>query len=408
MKLEKVYPEATLGYQRARYADIKNEFTARFCGEPEFFSASGRSEIIGNHTDHNHGAVIAAGINLDAIAAARANGTSVVRIWDKGYGKALVADLASLEVNERERGRSLALVRGTAGRMAARGYAVGGFDAVVTSNVLKGSGLSSSAAIEILFFTIFNHLYNGGKIPLVEGAKIAKEAENIYYGKPCGLMDQLACALGALSAMDFGEIDDPKIESVGFDFASALYSLVITDVHARHSDLTDEYAAIIREMREVSNFFGKDYLRAVEEADFYASLKSLRERVSDRAVLRAIHFFEEHRRAVLAADFARSGDIEAFLTQINASGISSELSLQNAYVAGSTSQALTLALSLSRKILSGRGACRVHGGGFGGTILAFVPTEMTATYIDKMNAVFGEGSCTELSVRPVGACKVEI
>ncbi len=408
MKLENIYPASMLEMQKERYADIKNEFTARFCGEPEFFSASGRSEIIGNHTDHNRGAVMAAGINLDAIAAARASDTSIVHIWDKGYGKELVVDISSLDVKEDETGTTYALIRGTAARMAARGYKIGGLNAAITSNVFKGSGLSSSAAIEILIFTLFNHLYNGGELSLVEGAKIAREAENIYFGKPCGLMDQVACALGQLAAIDFCDTAQPKIESIGLDFASAGYSLVITDVHADHADLTDEYAAITREMREVAEFFGADCLRNVDEKEFYASILELRKKVSDRAVLRAIHFFDENRRAILAADFARAGDVAAFLSLINASGMSSELNLQNAYPAGSTAQAMTLALSLARKFLSGKGACRVHGGGFGGTILAFVPCEMTNRYIEKMDAVFGNGSCTELSVRPTGACKVTI
>ena len=408
MKLENIYPASALEYQRARYADIKNEFEARFSGECEFFSASGRSEIIGNHTDHNQGAVMAAGINLDAIAAARANGTSTVRIWDKGYGKEFTVDISTLDVKENEVGTTYALIRGTAARMAARGYKIGGLDAVITSNVFKGSGLSSSAAIEILFFTLFNHLYNGGELSLVGGAKIAQEAENIYFGKPCGLMDQVACALGQLAAIDFKDKKDPKIESIALDFASAGYALVITDVHADHADLTDEYAAITREMRAVSEFFGADCLRNVDEKEFYASVAALRKKVSDRAVLRAIHFFSENKRAKDAAEYAKAGNVEAFLSLINESGMSSELLLQNAYPAGSTAQAMTLALALSRKLLSGEGACRVHGGGFGGTILAFVPTDKTAYYINEMNAVFGEGSCTELAIRPVGACKVEI
>lgn len=408
MKIENIYPSSMIEQEKARYADIKAEFSARFSGESEFFSASGRSEIIGNHTDHNRGAVMAAGIDLDAIAAAHATSDSVVRIWDKGYGKEIVVDLSSLEVKKNEIGTTPALVRGTAARMAERGYKIGGLEAVITSNVFKGSGLSSSAAIEILFFTLFNHLYNDGKLSLVEGAQIAKEAENIYFGKPCGLMDQVACALGRLAAIDFCCKDEPKIESVELDLAGAGYSIVITDVHADHADLTDEYAAITREMRAVANFFGKDVLREVDEAIFYASIKGLRSVVSDRAVLRAIHFFDENRRAIRAAELAKTGNIDEFLELINASGRSSELCLQNAYPAGSTAQAMTLALALTRRLLSGRGACRVHGGGFGGTILAFVPTDMKENYIAEMNAVFGDGSCTELSIRPIGACKVEL
>ncbi len=408
MKLEGIYPASSLEYQRGRYADIKNEFCLRFSGECEFFSASGRSEIIGNHTDHNRGAVMAAGIDLDAIAAARANDTDTVRIWDKGYGKEFTVDISTLDKKENEIGTTYALIRGTAARMAARGYKIGGLDAVITSNVFKGSGLSSSAAIEILFFTLFNHLYNGGALSLVEGAKIAQEAENMYFGKPCGLMDQVACALGQLAAIDFEDKEEPKIESIGLDFAASGYSLVICDVHADHADLTDEYAAITREMRAVAEFFGASVLREVDENEFYASVMALRKKVSDRAVLRAIHFFEENKRAIRAASLAREGDVDGFLSLINASGESSELCLQNAYPAGSTAQAMTLALALTRKLLSGKGACRVHGGGFGGTILAFVPVEMTASYISKMNAVFGDGSAHELHVRPLGACKVEV
>lgn len=408
MRLEKIYPAAALEYQRARYADIKREFVSRFGDGCGFFSASGRSEIIGNHTDHNRGAVMAAGIDLDAIGAARRREDGVIRVWDKGYGREIVVDLSEKGPKADESGSSPSLFRGVAETIAARGYAVGGFDAVITSNVLKGSGLSSSAAIELLIFTILNNLYCGGAISAVEGAKIAKNAENVYFGKPCGLMDQLASAVGSLTAIDFADPDDPKVERIGLDFASFGYSLLICDVHADHADLTDEYAAITREMRAVSEFFGKNYLREVNESDFYASLFELRKKVSDRALLRAMHFFSENERAIRAADHARKGDIAAFLQEINASGESSELYLQNAYPAGSVDQAMSLALALARRILSGAGACRVHGGGFGGTILALVPIDAVKDYKAKMDSVFGERSCTELAVRPVGACKVEL
>lgn len=407
--LKKIYGEQAKS-QLDRYARIEEKFQALFGkGEVLFFSTSGRSEIIGNHTDHNHGCVMAAGINLDAVAAVRKTDDMTVQFISEGYPDKNIIDLTDLSLNIKERGTTKALIRGIAYRMKEDlGLNIGGFQAYVQSDVLRGSGLSSSAAIEVMIYTIFNYLYNDGKLDAVEGAKTSQWAENNYFGKPCGLMDQTACALGKLVFIDFNDPSAPDIEGIDFDFSKEGYSIVITDVHADHADLTAEYAAITEEMKSVAAYFGKEVLREVNEKLFYESLPQLREHVSDRALMRAMHFFEENKRVLQAVEAVKSDNISAFLEAVNASGESSWKLLQNTHATGSTAQAMTLGLALSRRILGEKGACRVHGGGFGGTILAFVPDALKQTYTEKMERVFGKNACVELSVRPLGSTCVEL
>lgn len=395
--------------QLERYYKIKEKFLDNFSGgELQFFSASGRSEIIGNHTDHNNGCAMAAGINLDAVACVRKRDDMNVNFISEGFEKISI-DLSDLSMLAVERGTTASLIRGIAAHIKEDlEKNIGGFDAYAQSNVFAGSGLSSSAAIEVLIFTIFNHLFNNGELDNIEAAKTGKWAENNYFGKPCGLMDQTACALGKLVFFDFADNADPKIESIDFDFEKRGYSLIITDVKADHADLTEEYASIGKEMRQVAEYFGKQALREVNVNLFYDSIAQIRENCSDRAVLRAMHFFDENARVQKAKVSLANGDINGFLTLIDESGESSLKMLQNTFVSGSTSQAMVLALMLSKRILGKKGAFRVHGGGFGGTILAFVPKEKQQEYISEMEKVFGLKACNKLAIRPLGACKVEI
>lgn len=407
--LKKIYGD-NAKLQLDRYEKIQDKFEELFGeGNVQFFSASGRSEIIGNHTDHNLGVVMAAGINLDAVAAVRKTDDNKVYFVSEGYKDMNVIDLSDLTLQIRERGTTNSLIRGIAYHLKEDlGFNIGGFKAYVQSDVFKGSGLSSSAAIEVLIFTIFNYLYNDGTLDTVEGAKTSQWAENNYFGKPCGLMDQTACALGKLVFIDFQDPANPVIEGVDFDFDKEGYSIIITDVHADHADLTGEYASITEEMKAVAKYFNKAYLREVPESLFYNSLMNLRETVCDRAIMRAIHFYDENKRVLQAVEAIKNNDLKSFFDAITKSGESSWKLLQNTHATGSTKQAMTLALALSQKLLDGDGACRIHGGGFGGTILAFVPKKIQEFYIEEMEKVFGKNACTELSVRPIGTTNVEI
>lgn len=407
--LKKIYGENAKN-QFDRYERIQDKFEELFGeGEVDFFSTSGRSEIIGNHTDHNHGCVMAAGINLDAVAAVRKTDDNKVYFVSEGYKDMNVIDLDDLSLQIKERGTTNSLIRGIAYHMKEDlNFNIGGFKAYVQSDVFRGSGLSSSAAIEVLIYTIFNYLYNDGKLDNVEGAKTSQWAENNYFGKPCGLMDQTACALGKLVFIDFKDPANPVIEGLDFDFNKEGYSIIITDVNADHADLTQEYASITEEMKAVAKYFGKEYLRDVSESLFYNSLMNLRDCVSDRAVMRAIHFFDENKRVLKAVEAIKNNNIKEFFDAISKSGESSWKLLQNTHATGSCQQAMTLALALSQKLLDGEGACRIHGGGFGGTILAFVPKKIENFYVEEMEKIFGEKACTELSVRPIGTTNVEI
>ncbi len=395
--------------QLRRYKALAKKFIERFAGEDfSFFSTSGRTELIGNHTDHNYGMVLAGSVQLDTVCAAQKTDDLRVCIVSEGFEHEFCVDLNSLDADVKERGTTEALIRGIARRFADAGYEIGGFNAYVLSDVLRGSGLSSSAAIEILICTVFSELYNGGAMEPMEMAKISQWAENVYFGKPCGLMDQLACAWGGIIGIDFRDPQNPEVTPIKFDFQKNGYSMVITDVHADHADLTGEYAAITEEMHEVAAYFGKEKLRQVEEKTFFCSLGELYGAVSDRAILRAIHFYEENNRALAAAEALRKGRLQEFFNAVNASGESSWCKLQNLYPAGAKAQAIPVALAAAQHILAGKGACRVHGGGFGGTIEAFVPVEIKSAYMNEMNRIFGGGSSIELEIRQCRTMKLEL
>ena len=378
-------------------------FQQTFGDAPErYFSAPGRTEIGGNHTDHQRGRVLAAAVNLDTVAAVRVNGTNIVRIQSEGYPLCEVK-LDQLTPVEAEINTTMALIRGVAARFTQLGCKVEGFDAYVTSTVLPGSGLSSSAAYEVLIGTIINHLFFGGKVSQPEIAMIGQYAENVFFGKPCGLMDQTASAVGGMVTIDFFEKENPVIESVEFDFASCGHALCIIDSRASHADLTDEYAAITGELKAVCGFFGKEVLTQIPEADFIANMAALREKFGDRAVLRAYHFYKENARVPQQVAALRAGDFDKFLRLVKESGYSSYMYLQNVIPAGyKEKQDVALSLALCEQYLGGRGAYRVHGGGFAGTVQAFVPFDILDAFRSGIDAVLGEGACHVLSIRPEG------
>ena len=395
--------------QRTRYGAAVEGF-ARTFGDSEdallLFSAPGRTEISGNHTDHNHGRVIAGSVNLDVIAVVRpAKGR--IRVQSEGFPMDTVS-LDGLTPVDSEINSSSALIRGTAARFTQLGYAVGGFDAYTTSNVLKGSGLSSSAAFEVLMGVVLNHLYNAGQVDAVEIAQIAQYAENAFFGKPCGLMDQMASSVGNIITIDFEDPQKPVIDRVDFDFSATGYALCIVDVGGNHADLTDEYAAVPGEMKAVAASLGVAVLRQTTRERLLAAIAALRQQHGDRAVLRALHFFDENERVEQQVAALTAGDFEKFKRLVIASGNSSFEYLQNVYAACNVrEQGMSLALALAQEMLDGRGAWRVHGGGFGGTTQNFVPLDMLTEFKSRMEQVFGEGSCHVLNIRPCGGVAVK-
>lgn len=394
--------------ERARYQAVREGFAAAF-GSPEggeWFSAPGRTEIGGNHTDHNHGRVLTAAVDLDIVGLARSTENNVVRLKSAEYDKMDEVSLADLEPRQEASG-SQALIRGICAKCREMGYQVGGFDCYTITRVLKGSGLSSSAAFEILVVTIISHLYNDGKIDPVTAAVIAQYAENVYFGKPSGLLDQMASSVGGFTFIDFKEPPKPIIKKVDFDFASCGHALCVVDTGGNHANLTDEYAAIPVEMKKVAAYFGKEFLRDVDEQDFYEKLPEVRKVTGDRAVLRAMHFFDDDRLAAEEAKALEANNFESFKKMIRQSGRSSLERLQNIFaVTAPEEQGLSLALTLTEHVLGENGAFRVHGGGFAGTIQAFVPLEKLDEYRALMEKVFGKGSCYVLSVRQPGGTKV--
>ena len=401
-----VYKKEAIAAQYARYLDVLSSFGELFDkdGEREvvLFSAPGRSEIGGNHTDHNHGLVLAAGISLDAIAVASKNDAGIVRIKSAGYPMDIV-DCNELDVVEKEMGKSQSIVRGIVARFRQLGYNIGGFDATTASQVLSGSGLSSSAAFEVLVCTMLNYLYNDGKIDPIEIAKISQYSENVYFGKPCGLLDQMACSVGSFVSIDFEDTAKPIVKKIDFDFEKSGHSLVIVDTKGSHSDLTDDYAAVRREMEMVAEYFGKKVLREVDKKDVLANAGDIAKKVSPRAVIRAMHYYGENEKVVLQSEALSKNDFEQFKKLIIESGFSSYMYNQNVYTQkAGADQPLSLALCISEQLLKGKGAWRVHGGGFAGTIQAFVPDDMVDTYTKAMKAVFGDDACYVLSIRPYG------
>ena len=391
-----------------RKAALDTGFASVFAGQPErYFSAPGRTEISGNHTDHQHGCVLAGAVNLDTVAAVRINGTDKIRIQSKGYPMCEV-DLSVLEPVASEINSTPALVRGVAARFAQFGCAVKGFDAYCESTVLPGSGLSSSAAYEVLIGTILNCLFFDRKLTAIEIAQVGQYAENVFFGKPCGLMDQMASSVGGMVFIDFEDPEAPVVEKIDFDFAAANHALCIIDTGADHADLTDEYAAVPGELKALCAVLGEGQLRSVAKMDFYTNIQKLREEVGDRAVLRAIHIYDENQRVALQKEALEAGDFDSFLSYVTESGLSSWRYLQNVIPAGrKEKQEVAFALTIAEKLLNGRGACRVHGGGFAGTIQAFVPNDLLEDFKNGIESVLGEGSCYVLSIRPQGGVEME-
>ena len=377
-------------------------------GEQEYsvFSVSGRSEISGNHTDHNRGEVLAASVSLDIIAVAAPTDDGTVRVTSEGFGENEV-NLGYLDPEEGEEGTSAALIRGVCDGLVKRDRAIGGFCAYMTSSVLGGSGLSSSAAFEDMIGNIENHLYNDGEADYIEISQISQYAENVHFGKPCGLMDQIACAAGGFVHIDFADPAHPVCEKIDLDLASHGYSLCVVNTGGSHADLTADYAAVPAEMKKVAAFFGKEVLRDCTKADVIANIASLREYAGDRAILRAIHFFDENERVKAASAYLAKDDIAGFLSVIKASGESSAMLLQNYFTPKAPEeQGITLACAAANSVLAPEGVCRVHGGGFAGTIQAFVPHAKLDAFKSVMEAAFGVGAVTVLSVRPVGMTKI--
>lgn len=393
-----------------RYLEVIDEFEKTFGKTEELalFTAPGRTEIGGNHTDHQHGCVLAASVNLDVIAAARPNGTNQIRIQSRNY-KMDIIDLDDLEIHEGQFDKAIALIRGVVKKFVDLGYEVKGFDAYTISNVLKGSGLSSSAAFEVLVGTIINGLFCDTEVKPVEIAKFGQYAENVYFGKPSGLMDQMASSVGSVVAIDFESTESPKIERIDMNLQKYGHALCIIDSGADHADLTDEYATIPADMKEVAAFFGKNYLREVNEDDFKKNIKEIREKINnDRAVLRAMHFFRDNRYAQEEVAALKNDDFETFLKLNRMSGRSSYMYLQNVFAPSMPkAQAVSLTLALCDEILGDRGSYRVHGGGFAGTVQAFVPLDMLDDFKSKIEAVLGEGMCHILSIRPVGGYELK-
>ena len=385
---------------------FEKEFPDNKSKEIGLFTAPGRTEIGGNHTDHQLGCVLAGSVDMDIIAAAAPNGRDDIRFYSEGYG------LISVNLNRYvpqmdETGTTAALIRGVAAKLASEQYPVLGFDAYCISDVPGGSGLSSSAAFETLIGNIVNHMDCEDRLTPVQIAKIGQYTENIYFGKPSGLMDQMASSVGGIIAIDFQDKDDPKIEKLDYKFADSGYALCIVDSRSSHEDLTADYAAIPEEMGKIAAYFGKDVLRQVPEEEFLAAIPQLREKYPDRAVLRAIHFFNDNRRAQEEAQALRDGDFDAFLTLVNESGQSSVMCLQNIWQNGnSDNQAMAVALALCEEALGRTGACRVHGGGFAGTVQAFVPNDRLDHFKSVIDGALGAGSCHVLSIRPIGGAVV--
>ncbi len=409
-KFVSLYDADSVNTQRERYLLALDSFASLFGEERDvnIYSVSGRSELAGNHTDHNCGKVIAASINLDIIAIASANGTSTVNLKSDGFKKISLDYTKYCAPDERHFGTSASLVAGMCQGFVKNGHEIGGFDAYCTSSVLRGSGLSSSAAFEDMIGNILNHEFNGGSVSSVEIAQLAQYAENVFFGKPCGLMDQVACAYGGMVSIDFEDTKNPKIEKIDFDLTKAGYNLCIVDTGGNHADLTDDYASVPTEMKSVAALCGRAVLRECEKAEIILRAKEIREKCGDRALMRAIHFFDENERVDAMKNALKGDDLDAYFGGVLASGRSSFCYLQNVYTTKNvTEQGLSLALCLTDGFMRGReGAFRVHGGGFAGTIQAYIKESDVEEYRALMDSVLGEGACLVLRIRPDGAIRV--
>ena len=401
---------ADIGQQTERFLNAIDEFCKAYGEDRDIsiLSVPGRSEIIGNHTDHNHGKVMAGAINRDIIAIASKNDSDVIGFCSEGYAKDRIALSTVMDADKFKKFTSRALIAGMAASFVKDGYKVGGFDIYCCTEVLKGSGLSSSAAFEVMIGNIINHLYCDGRVDNQEIAKYAQFSENVYFGKPCGLMDQMACAVGGFVYIDFEDNKNPVVESVDLSLSRYGYSLCIVNTGGNHANLNDDYASVPSEMKAVAKALGREVLRGLSEAEILASAEKLRTTVGDRALLRAIHFVRENERVENARAALKSGDLDKFYQVILASGRSSFQYLQNVYTTINVSeQGLSLALALTDGFLTERGgAFRVHGGGFAGTIQAFVRTEDLESYVALIDSVFGKGSAMPLNIRPLGAVKL--
>ena len=406
-----LYRQDTVNDQKKRYKDAIEEYKRYFSsdgGKIRIFSAPGRTEVGGNHTDHNCGKVLAASVDLDIIAVVEPLDEPVAVIKSEGFDENRIL-LDELDIIEAEKNTANALLRGVTKGFKDRGFTVGGFKAYTTSNVMKGSGLSSSAAFEVLIGTIYSYLYNNGGIDPIKVAQIAQFAENVYFGKPSGLMDQMASSVGGFVAIDFKDVASPIIENVNVDFDSFGHALCIIDTKGDHADLTPDYAAIPAEMHAIAEYFSVKNLRQLVKHDIILNMNILRKEFGDRAVLRAIHFFEENKRVDKLVNALKRNDFQAFLDSINESGNSSYKYLQNVYSCNDVKhQGLSIGLNIAEYALERKGASRVHGGGFAGTIQAFVPFEMLKEFKMELEKVFGGGSCHILRIRPVGGCEVNI
>ncbi len=408
-KLRTVYVlDSEVEKQKPRYISLLEEFIKLFGDDRDVIitSAPGRTEVCGNHTDHNNGKVMAASINLDAIAVCAKSSDNRIRVKSQGHAMNEV-NITKLLPDEAEFGRSTAMVRGVVAKIKDLGFEIGGFDAVTTSDVMGGSGLSSSAAFEVLLGTTVSYLFNDGKISAVDIAKVAQYSENVFFGKPCGLLDQMASSVGTFVSIDFESTEKPVIKKVDYDFSTSGHSLCIVDTGGNHSDLTDDYAAVRAEMESVAAAMGKNVLREISFEDFKKALPEIKDKVNDRAIIRAFHFYNENIRVETAVSALESGDFDAFKQIIIDSGHSSYMYNQNVFTpVNPTEQKLSVALCMSEDILKGKGAWRVHGGGFAGTIQAFVPNDILDEYKTAMESVFGEGNCHVLIIRPVGGTRV--
>lgn len=400
---------AELKRNAERYSNLLNQFKSAFgTSDVEFFTSPGRTEIGGNHTDHNWGRVLAGAVNLDIVSVTARNDTNVIRILSEGY-PGFEVDLSSLEPDINEKYTSAALVRGICSRFKEQGFAIGGFDACIDGGVPKGSGLSSSASFEVLIGAILSHLFNDGKVDPIKNAIIGQYSENNYFGKPCGLMDQTACAMGGLITIDFADPLNPIVKKVNFDFVATGFSLVITNTGGSHADLNDEYASLPADMKAVAAELGAKVLREVTLEQILEIAPGIREKVGDRAILRAIHFQGDNQRVVDQVAALERNDFKAFLGMVIDSGFSSYMYNQNIFPASNVrEQGVSLALALSDLVLKGEGAWRVHGGGFAGTIQAFVPQNLLDRYIETLEHFYGKGACHKLFIRNQGAGRVEL
>ena len=398
--------------QLTRYVKLIDEFTTKFgSSDLHFFSTPGRTELGGNHTDHNNGCVLAASINLDSIAVVSKSYNGKIEFYSEGYENPFIVNLNNLEPVPNEKGTSTSLLRGIASRFKQLGYDIGGFNACITSAVLPGSGLSSSASIEVLIASVFNALYNENKIESKILAQIGQYTENAFFGKPAGLMDQMACAVGGIISIDFKDNENPQVKKVDFDFDKQEYSLLVVDTGGNHADLTDDYSAVPSEMKSAAQLFDREVLREVSMDAYIDKIPEIRKQSGDRAVLRGLHFLQENERVGNEVAALESGDFKSFLRLVQASGNSSFKWLQNIYTTKNIKdQGISLALALTEKYLTetGEGACRVHGGGFAGTIQVFLPDNKVESYIKNMEKIFGKNSVQVLKIRSHGTVYLNI